>query len=120
MCKMLDAEFALVLYDSKDNSIMAARDPIGIRPMFYGYTKKDHKISFASEAKALIDYCDDIMPFPPGHYYKDGKFTCYNDLSNTKFINNDNLNTSCRCSNWIFIKWRLRFFISLLYCSTND
>ena len=33
------------------------------------------------------------MPFPPGHYYKDGKFTCYNDLSNTKFINNDNLNT---------------------------
>ena len=93
MCKMLDAEFALVLYNSKDNSIMAARDPMGIRPMFYGYTKKDHKISFASEAKALIDYCNDIMPFPPGHYYKDGKFTCYNDLSNTKFINNDNLNT---------------------------
>ena len=55
--------------------------------------KKNHKISFASEAKALIDYCNDIMPFPPGHYYKDGKFTCYNDLSNTKFINNDNLNT---------------------------
>ena len=50
MCKMLDAEFALVLYNSKDNSIMAARDPMGIRPMFYGYTKKDHKISFASEA----------------------------------------------------------------------
>ena len=40
MCKMLDAEFALVLYNSKDNSIMAARDLAGIRPMFYGYTKK--------------------------------------------------------------------------------
>ena len=68
MCKMLDAEFALVLYDGKNNSVMAARDPMGIRPMFYGYTKEDHKISFASEAKALIDYCEEIMPFPPGHY----------------------------------------------------
>ena len=93
MCKMLDAEFALVLYDSDTNSIMAARDPMGIRPMFYGYTKEDHKISFASEAKALIDYCKDIMPFPPGHYYKDGEFICYNDLSESKFINNDDFNT---------------------------
>lgn len=92
MCKMLDAEFSLVLYDNETNSIMAARDPMGIRPMFYGYTKEDHKISFASEAKALIDYCEDIMPFPPGHYYKDGQFICYNDLSDPKFINNDNLN----------------------------
>lgn len=91
-CKMLDAEFALVLYDSKSNSIMAARDPMGIRPMFYGYTKEDHKISFASEAKALINYCENIMPFPPGHYYKDGEFICYNDLSQSKFINNDDLN----------------------------
>lgn len=92
MCKMLDAEFSLVLYDNETNSIMAARDPMGIRPMFYGYTKEDHKISFASEAKALIDYCEDIMPFPPGHYYKDGQFICYNDLSDPNFINNDNLN----------------------------
>ena len=93
MCKMLDAEFALVLYDGKNNSVIAARDPMGIRPMFYGYTKEDHKISFASEAKALIDYCEEIMPFPPGHYYKDGEFVCYNDLSETKFINNDDLDT---------------------------
>ena len=64
----------------RNNSVIAARDPMGIRPMFYGYTKEDHKISFASEAKALIDYCEEIMPFPPGHYYKDGEFVCYNDL----------------------------------------
>ena len=50
---------------------MAARDPMGIRPMFYGYSKKEHQICFASEAKALFDLCDDIMPFPPGHYYLD-------------------------------------------------
>ena len=24
---------------------------------------------------------DKILPFPPGHYYKDGKFTCYRDIT---------------------------------------
>lgn len=92
-CQFLDAEFALVLYDTKTNQLMAARDPMGIRPMFYGYSKNNHKICFASEAKSLFDLCDDIMPFPPGHYYLDGKFICYNDLSDTESINNDDLDT---------------------------
>ena len=86
LCKYLDAEFALVLYDNKTKQLMAARDPMGIRPMFYGYSKKEHQICFASEAKALFDLCDDIMPFPPGHYYLDGQFVCYNDLSDPKTI----------------------------------
>ena len=32
----LDAEFALILYDGHTNEYIAARDPIGIRPLFYG------------------------------------------------------------------------------------
>lgn len=77
MFKLLDAEFACVLYDGED--YIAARDPIGIRSMFYGYSKKSHDIMFASEAKALTMMCDEIYPFPPGHYYFKGKFTCYLD-----------------------------------------
>ena len=61
--------------------------------MFYGYHKEDGKICFASEAKGLFPLCQEIMPFPPGHYYEDGKFICYNDLSNPKTINNDDLET---------------------------
>ena len=95
LCKFLDAEFAFVLYDAKKQSLMAARDPMGIRPMFYGYTKSEHKISFSSEAKGLVDYCEDIMPFPPGHYYKDGEFICYNDLSNPKTIIDDSIDNIC-------------------------
>ena len=49
MFSMLDAEYALVLYDSKTDSLVAARDPIGIRPLFYGYDY-DGGIVFASEA----------------------------------------------------------------------
>lgn len=46
----LDAEFAMIIYDSASDSLVAARDPIGIRPLFYGYLA-DGSIIFASEAK---------------------------------------------------------------------
>ena len=36
MFRALDAEFALVLYDARKNRLIAARDPIGIRPLYYG------------------------------------------------------------------------------------
>lgn len=93
LCRILDGEFAFVLYDDCSKQLMAARDPMGIRPMFYGFTKNEHKICFASEAKALVSLCDDIMPFPPGHYYLNDSFVCYNNLSDVKNINTDQLDT---------------------------
>jgi len=90
-CKFLDAEFAMVLYDGNTNNLMAARDPMGIRPMFYGYIKGTKEICFASEAKGLVDICENVMPFPPGHFYSEGKFVCYNDLSQVNFICEDSL-----------------------------
>ena len=36
MFAMLDAEFAMILYDGRQKKFIAARDPIGIRPLFYG------------------------------------------------------------------------------------
>ena len=51
MFRMLDAEFALILYDGDTESYIAARDPIGIRPLYYGYSESGH-IMFASEPKA--------------------------------------------------------------------
>lgn len=90
MFSKLDSEFACVLYDKTQNKFIAARDPIGIRPMFYGYTENG-KISFASEAKALLDFCHDIHPFPPGHYYKDGEFICYYDASKNYEVHDESL-----------------------------
>ena len=90
MFKKLDAEFACVIYDKSTNDFIAARDPIGIIPMFYGYSKVSDSIMFASEAKAIIDLCDKVIPFPPGYYYKDGKFTKYLDATKySKFITDD-------------------------------
>lgn len=80
MFDLLDAEFAMVIYDGEKDEYIAARDPIGIRPLFYGFSKSG-KIFFASEAKNLVGLTEKVMPFPPGHYYKDGHFTCYRDLT---------------------------------------
>lgn len=65
MFKMLDAEFACIIYDGETQEYIAARDPIGIRPLYYGYDE-DGTIVFASEAKNLIGICKKVMPFPPG------------------------------------------------------
>ena len=95
MFAMLDAEFACILYDGETNTYLAARDPIGIRPLYYGYDK-DGVILFASEAKNLTALTDRIMPFPPGHYYKDGEFVCYCDISHPESVCRDDLDTVCR------------------------
>ena len=95
MFSRLDAEFALVLYDGEKDTLIAARDPIGIRPLFYGY---DHTgaIVFASEAKNLVGLCDRVCPFPPGHYYADGQFVRYADLTTVTAYCHDSLDTVCR------------------------
>ncbi len=95
MFKMLDAEFALIIYDGEKDSLIAARDPIGIRPLYYGLDK-DGKPIFASEPKNLVGLVGKIMPFPPGHYYKDGKFICYNDISAVDKVCHDDLETVCK------------------------
>ena len=94
MFKRLDAEFAMILYDGKTGQYIAARDPIGIRPLFYGYSDGG-SIVFASEAKNLVGLCEKVMPFPPGHYYIDGRFVCYCDISHPQMVCHDDLETAC-------------------------
>lgn len=93
--KMLDAEFALIIYDKKTNQYIAARDPIGIRPLYYGFDETG-KIVFASEPKNLVGLVDKIKPFPPGHYYKNGEFVCYNDITKVEKYCYDDLETVCK------------------------
>lgn len=82
--RRLDAEFALIIWDGVAGKLLAARDPIGIRPLFYGYSMLDGGIMFASEAKALTPLCAQVMPFPPGHFYDgEGQFIAYRKMSHT-------------------------------------
>eukprot|EP00122_Pirum_gemmata_P011332 Pgem_evm1s10492 len=51
---------------------MAARDPIGITPLYYGYDGEG-AMWIASELKGLNDVCVTFSEFPPGHYYDSTK-----------------------------------------------
>ncbi|MBB6451123.1 asparagine synthase (glutamine-hydrolyzing) [Geomicrobium halophilum] len=64
----LDGMFAFVIVDAEEETFMAARDTLGIKPLYYG---KDHQgnMIFASELKTLYVVTEDVHEFPPGHYY---------------------------------------------------
>ena len=62
--------FALAISD--DDHLFLARDPIGIKPLYYGRAVGSSGVSvtvFASEMKALADWADDLHEFPPGTYF---------------------------------------------------
>lgn len=82
LCNMLDGMFSFVVLDESvtPTRIIAARDPIGITTLYQGWnSKKPGATYFASELKALIGDCDEIISFPPGHVYdsRDNSTTRY-------------------------------------------
>ncbi len=95
MFAMLDAEYACIIYDGEKKQLVAARDPIGIRPLFYGYTE-NAEIIFASEAKNLVGLTGRIEPFPPGYFYADGKFIQYYDPTKVETVVKDDIETVCK------------------------
>ena len=64
--------FSFVLLDESvtPSRIIAARDPIGITTLYQGWSSSaPSRVYFSSELKALVDECDKIISFPPGHVY---------------------------------------------------
>ena len=62
----LDGVFAFILYDYKENELIACRDSFGVRPLFYSITDKG--IAFSSEIKSLYNY-KNVKTFPIGSYW---------------------------------------------------
>jgi asparagine synthase (glutamine-hydrolysing) len=70
-CRALDGVFALMLYDRDADRLIVARDPYGVRPLFYRKGLIGDLI-FASERKAIEPFCavgDEIKAFPPGQVW---------------------------------------------------
>jgi asparagine synthase (glutamine-hydrolysing) len=72
---MLDGVFSFVLYDSNNNKLFVARDPYGVRPLYYMYNKSRSSLvyGFASELKCLSEFhvknnAMHIEQFTPGTY----------------------------------------------------
>jgi len=83
---LLDGEFAFVIYDKNRDLIIAARDPHGVRPLFYYYDQSKQQIGFSSELKALHTLSSAPEQFQPGtvmvYHTKTKQFTWqkYNDF----------------------------------------
>ena len=73
---LINGDFAFVWTDGK--RVMAARDPVGVRPLFYT-RYAENSIAFASEIKALLFLNSKIHIFPPGYIYDSyiNDFVCY-------------------------------------------
>ena len=82
--KMLDGMFAFVIFEEEyaadgktieNVNCFAARDPVGIKPLYYGKTKATSNSPstylFSSELKALVGQVDPstVVNVPPGHYF---------------------------------------------------
>jgi asparagine synthase (glutamine-hydrolysing) len=61
----LDGMFAFVIADGEH--VFAARDPIGIKPLYVG--RRKDALCFASEQKALAGFAEGVTEFPPGTSY---------------------------------------------------
>ena len=97
---MLDGMFGFVAFEEDVQtgkiSAFAARDPVGIKPLYYGRTKCSDQNSdeaaayvFSSELKALVGHADPatVVAIPPGHYWTPEEgLVCYH---NPEWLRND-------------------------------
>jgi len=78
----IKAEYAFVIFDFEDNKlkkIVASRDHVGVRPLYYG-KDKHNSIIFSSELKGIPkEFTGEIKEFPCGYLY-------INDFSTIKEI----------------------------------
>lgn len=68
VCQLMDGVFAFALCYGEE--FMAARDPIGVKQMYYG-RDGEGRWFFGSEMKTFEELCGptELAPFPPGHYF---------------------------------------------------
>ena len=67
MFRLLDAEFALVLYDARAGQYIGRARPGG-DPSPLLRAGREGLLCLSSEPKSLVGICARIRPFPPGHY----------------------------------------------------
>jgi asparagine synthase (glutamine-hydrolysing) len=67
--RALKGMFAFVIWDERKGEIFAARDSVGIKPLYHGTDSQNSLEFFGSELKTLHDQCAHLKLFPPGHMY---------------------------------------------------
>jgi asparagine synthase (glutamine-hydrolysing) len=82
-CRLLDGEFAFVLYDSNKDIIYIGRDQLGIRSLYWNLYKDD-EIVVSSELKSICEYGNYVTQFPVASYWSSSTkdFVKFYDFNN--------------------------------------
>ena len=65
--EMLDGMFAFAIYHNGE--FLLARDPLGIKPLYFGMGRDNQHLCFASEIKALAEHVTSVQEFPAGFWF---------------------------------------------------
>lgn len=63
----------------EDDRVVLIRDPLGVAPLYYGWTD-DGLLCFASEVKCLLAISQDVNELPPGHTFDGQRLKTYYQL----------------------------------------
>lgn len=88
----LDGKFAFAIFDAENDLLILARDPMGIKPLYY--TRANQSWLFSSELKSFININNellDIYELEPGSLWKNGIVKKYFNL---KTFSKQNISTS--------------------------
>ena len=88
----LDGKFAIAIYDCRKKELILARDPMGVKPLYYSY--QEGSWVFSSEIKSLVsDANSEIIELSPGSIWVNSQERKYFTLGKFKprsdFIGND-------------------------------
>lgn len=106
---LLDGVFACIIYDMNKQEIIIARDPYGVRPLYYCLYKETNRIGFSSDISPLLFTTEEIniQQFPPGRYAR----LCKNSYG------------ACLSNQFVFDKLERYFFLDSIQntrCITNE
>lgn len=77
----LDGKFAIAIYDARKKKLILARDPMGVKPLYY--SRHQERWFFSSEVKALAKLVtSEIIELPPGTLWVNSKEKKYFLLGN--------------------------------------
>jgi len=73
----------LALAKAKEDGVILKRDRLGVAPLYFGWDERN-ELYFASEVKALLDFCKEIEQVPPGHIFDGEHAKPYFELKKKK------------------------------------
>ncbi len=94
MFTKLDAEFAMVIYEQQEGLLRRGERSHRHKAPLYGQSEMGGMF-FASEAGNLVGLTNKVPIRPPGHYYKDGEFHRYTDVTAVSRYCEDDIDIIC-------------------------